>query len=206
MEPAPERNTLIITAVPQWTRLVGGARAVGEVDVARAALRRMETTAAPASRWPERPLHAGVQTLGIHLLTRWGRRSAHGALALRGYVAPAGPVLADGPWDDVLVTKARCDDGSTLALGLRPRRQSTRHGDSAVRRARPRQAYRLDVSGHELTLTADADGRATAAITLDGPTRASLARHDGTTTSTAATPMADAVPVPIPDEPVKEAP
>jgi hypothetical protein len=206
VEPAPERNTLIVTAVPQWTRLVGGARAVGELDVARAALRRMEADCGTGKSWPERPLHAGVQNLGIHLLTRWGSPLNNGALALRGYVAPVGPILADGPWDDVLVTKARCEDGSTLSLSLRPRRQSSVTATLQFAALDPGQAYRLDISGEELTLTADADGRATAAITLDGPTRASLARHDATTTSTAATPMVDAVPVPIPDEPVKEAP
>src|SRR5215218_491799 len=52
MEPAPERNTPITTAVPQWTRLVGGARGVGDAGLARAALRRMEATCGTGKRWP----------------------------------------------------------------------------------------------------------------------------------------------------------
>jgi hypothetical protein len=84
MQPAPERNTLIKTAVPAFTQLYAGARAVGEDDVARAALRRMEATCSTGRRWPERPLHAGVQTLGIHLLMRWSIPLNSAALAVRG--------------------------------------------------------------------------------------------------------------------------
>src|SRR5204863_8146688 len=107
---------------PRGTRPEGGAGAGGEAGVARAALRRMEATCGTGKTWPERPLHAGVQTLGIHLLTRWGTPLSSAAVALRGYVPPAGPALVDGPWDDVIVTKARSDDGVTLELTLRPRR------------------------------------------------------------------------------------
>ncbi|MDQ1425336.1 MAG: hypothetical protein QOD72_2834, partial [Acidimicrobiaceae bacterium] len=174
MEPAPERNTLITTAVPQWTRLVGGARAVGEVEVARAALRRMETTCGTGARWPDRPLHAGVQTLGIHLLMRWGTPLSSAALALRGYVPPKGPVLVDAPWEDILVTKARSDDGTTLQLALRPRRGSSLCATLGFGALLPRRRYRLELPGEVLIVESDALGSAAVDVTVNGPVHASL--------------------------------
>jgi hypothetical protein len=208
IEPAPERNTLIVTAVPQWTRLVGGARAVGEPDVARAALRRMESTCGTGARWPERPLHVGVQNLGIHLLTRWGAPLSSGALALRGFVPPVGPILADGPWDDLLVTKARCDDGVALDLTLRPRRDDTVTARLGFAALQPGLAYRLDLPGDEQVLTAGDDGRATASATIIGTIQARLVPVDGGGAAPAGEPRAvvEPIPVPLPDEPVKEAP
>ena len=174
MEPAPERNTLIVTAVPAWTRLVGGARAVGETDVARAALRTMEATCGTGRSWPERPLHVGVQNMGIHLLTRWGSPLNGAGLAVRGYLPPVGPVLSAGPWDDVLVTKARCDDGVVLDLVLQPRRAPA--VDAALRftALTPGAAYRLDLPGGGIELTADAQGSADVEVRLDGMTHATL--------------------------------
>jgi Linalool dehydratase/isomerase len=174
MEPAPERNTLITTAVPQWTRLFGGARAVGEVDVARAGLRRMEATCGTGRRWPERPLHAGVQTLGIHLLTRWGAPLSSAALALRGHVAPTGPILADGPWDDVLVTTARCDDGVTLELVLRPHRDGSLPVTLGFEALMPQRHYRLVLPDDAVVVTADGMGQASATFTVAGRVHARL--------------------------------
>ena len=118
LEPKPERNTLIVTAVPEWTRLVGGARLVGDEDLAQAALRGMEQACGTGERWPQRPLHAGAQTIGIHLLLRWATPLSSADLVLRGYRAPQGPILASVPGPDVLVTKARSHDGARLDLRL----------------------------------------------------------------------------------------
>ncbi len=98
LEPKPERNTLIVTAVPEWTRLVAGARLVGDEDLAQAALRGMEQACGTGERWPQRPLHAGAQTIGIHLLLRWATPLSSADLVLRGYRAPQGPILASGAW------------------------------------------------------------------------------------------------------------
>jgi hypothetical protein len=174
MEPAPERNTLITTAVPQWTRLVGAARAVGEVEVARAALRRMEATCGTGRRWPDRPLHAGVQTLGIHLLMRWGTPLSSAALAVRGYVPPKGPILVDAPADDILVTKARSVDGATLQLALRPRRDGPAHATLGFGALLPRRRYRLVLTGDVVTVESDSLGNATVDVTISGPVEASL--------------------------------
>ncbi len=174
VEPAPERNTLITTAVPQWTRMLGAARGVGEPEVARAALRRMEATCGTGQRWPERPLHAGVQTIGIHLLTRWGTPLGSAALALRGYVPPDGPILVDAPWDDVLVTKARSDDGVTLGLALQPRRTGEVNVTLGFGALVPQRRYRLVLGNAMHAIVAGADGRAAVAVTVAGPVEASL--------------------------------
>jgi hypothetical protein len=208
MEPAPERNTLITTAVPQWTRLVGGARAVGEHEVAQAALRRMEATCGTGQRWPERPLHAGVQTLGIHLLTRWGIPLSTAALALRGYVAPQGPVLRDGPWDEVLVTLARCDDGVTLDLALVPRGPSSSPVTLTFDTLLPHESYELALAGQVVAVAADAEGQATVRLTLDGPVRGALRPTGATSPRTGARQQQAVEPtaLAVPDEPVKEDP
>ena len=85
----------------------------------------MEQDCGTGQRWPERPLHVGVQNLGIHLMVRWGSPLGTATLALRGYVAPVGPVLRDGPWDDVLVT-----------VGPLAGRPDARRRDAAAPRAR----------------------------------------------------------------------
>jgi hypothetical protein len=174
VEPAPERNTLIVTAVPQWTRLVGGARAAGEREVARAALRSMEATCGTGQRWPDRPLHVGVQNMGIHLLTRWASPLNSGGLALRGYVPPRGPILADAPWHDTLVMKARCDDGVTLQLTLRPRRDEPVTVTLRFDAVEPGRRYCLALDGETQTLTADRTGSTSATVTLDATTSATL--------------------------------
>jgi hypothetical protein len=173
MTPAPERNTLITTAVPQWTRLFGGARAVGEDDVARAALRRMEATCGTGRRWPERPLQAGVQTIGIHVLQRWGSPLSSAALALRGYEPPSGPILRDAPWDELLVTKARSVGDTTLELSVRPRDAAgtfTLGFDALV----PGRDYRFVLPGSARSVRADGDGCARVEVTIDRPVDATL--------------------------------
>jgi hypothetical protein len=174
MEPAPERNTLITTAVPQWTKLFGGARAVGEEAVARAALRRMEATCGTGRRWPERPLHVGVQNLGAHLMTRWANPLTTAELAMRGYKSPKGPILREAPWTKVLVTKAISTDGSLLDLSLRPIDEAVRatlRFDTLL----PGREYRFDLRGETVSVHADADGVAVLDVMIDRPLDAMLA-------------------------------
>ena len=207
VEPAPERNTLIVTAVPQWTRLVGGARGVGRA-------RRRPRRAAPDGGdvrhrqvWPERPLHVGVQNLGIHLLTRWARRLSPGSRAARvrrpdradpgrrpvGRAARhQGPVdRRRDPGPDVAPTAPRAGDRDRLVHvaaagdGLRPR--------PARRRAR------ADGRRHGSRNDDADDGRATVDATL-APVAA------GPPVSTHRPEAVDVPAVPPPAEPVKEAP
>jgi hypothetical protein len=154
--------------------MLGAARGVGEAEVARAALRRMEATCGTGQRWPERPLHAGVQTLGIHLLTRWGTPLGSAALALRGYVRPDGPILIEGPGDEAIVTKARCDDGVTLSLALQPRRAASASVSLRFGALLPQRRYRLAVGEASYELTSGADGRAAVDVAVTGRVEASL--------------------------------
>ena len=78
----------------------------------------MEQACGTGGRWPQRPLHAGAQTIGIHLLLRWATPLSSADLVLRGYRAPQGPFLASVPGPDVLVTKARSHKGARLDLRL----------------------------------------------------------------------------------------
>ncbi len=165
---APERNTLITTAVPQWTRLIGAARGVGAHDVARAAQRRLDETCATGGRWPERPLHAGVQTIGIHFLVRWGNPLNTAGLDLRGYTPPVGPVLRDGPWDAVLVTKAVSPDGRSLQLALRPLEAAV-EASLSFDSLTPSTQYDLLSPDGVRRVTADDRGCAVAEVTVASP-------------------------------------
>ena len=53
-----------------------------------------------------------MQTIATSLWPRWGRPLSLGRLNLRGYEPPVGPVLEQAPWPEVIVTKARSEDGS----------------------------------------------------------------------------------------------
>jgi hypothetical protein len=167
--PEPERNTLITTAVPQWTRIVGGARAVGMYDLAAAAMRRMEQDCGTGQRWPERPLHVGVQNMGIHLMVRWGSPLGTAKLALRGYQPPVGPILRDGPWDALLVTTAHSPDGRRLEVALRPRVAAPVAGPLTFDGLDQDRPYELTIGDRAVPVTADGDGRATADVSVDGP-------------------------------------
>lgn len=167
VKPEPERNTLITTSVPQWTRIIGGARAVGMHDLAEAAMRRMELDCGTGEPWPERPLHVGVQNLGVHLMVCWGSPLNTARLALRGYRPSAGPILSDGPWDQVLVTTARSDDGVSLDLSLRPRRTAPVDATLTFSSLTPRSPYRLSVGDRAVAIAADGAGNAQVALTLD---------------------------------------
>ena len=166
LTPKPERNTLIVTAVPEWTRLMAGARLIGDEELARAALRGMARGCATGQRWPERPLHAGVQTIGIHLLLRWATPMTSADLLLRGYQPPTGPILSSAPWPDVLVTKARSSDGRSLDLRLAV------EGDAPIELGlaalEPRSRYRLSGGGVDAEAVADSAGRATVIVAGTG--------------------------------------
>ncbi|MFV0524967.1 MAG: hypothetical protein ACK5RL_10735 [Acidimicrobiales bacterium] len=120
LEPAAERNTGIRTAVPEWTRLIGGALGTGRADLAAAAKAGADRQCATEGRWPDRPLTSGVQNTGVHLFVRWGAPLSTADLALRGYVAPTGPVLRSDLWPAVLVTEAISPDGGRLELTVEP--------------------------------------------------------------------------------------
>ena len=141
----------------------------------------MEQDCGTGQRWPDRPLHVGVQNMGIHLMVRWGSPLSTAALALRGYDAPLGPVLSDAPWDAVLVTSARSRDGHTLDVTMRPRRDSPVMATLTFDALRPGTHYRLVLGAAEVDVPADGDGRGRAEVRLVGPVHAELRPIDGGT-------------------------
>ena len=157
MPPARERATYIPSALSGWFGVMAAAQAVGNQRVFDAASRSMERACSTGERFPHKPLQAGVQTIAMMLFTRWGRPLSLGALNLRGYEAPLGPILANAPWPEVIVTKARSDDGESLSLVIEPFRGSGSFR-FALQALRPRQAYRVAGTGLDTNLTADAQG------------------------------------------------
>jgi hypothetical protein len=166
-----ERNRARQTALTAWTKLVAGARMIGDERLASAAQRAADRQCATDDRWPERPVAAGVQSLATHCIVRWSTPMTNGDLNLRGYEEPTGPLLASAPWPQVLVTEARSLDGRSLDLTLHPHEHPAgellRLGFSQLE---PGTRYTLHPSGtgsgHGTELVARADGTATAHLAL----------------------------------------
>jgi hypothetical protein len=89
-------------------------------------------------------------------------------------VPPEGPVLVDAPWDEILVTKARSDDGATLQLALRPRHGRPAHATLGFGALLPQRRYRLVLPSDVLVVESDALGCAAVDVTVSGPLHASL--------------------------------
>jgi Linalool dehydratase/isomerase len=163
VEPARERATYIVSKLGGWTGIIGAARAVGNEAVAAAATRSMWRACATGQRFPERPLAAGVQSIAVALWPLWGSPMSLGQINQRGYVPPVGPVLEQAPWPEVIVTKARCDDGEGLDLVIEPYRDAPAVDRAFQFRALlPGARYRLQGNGIDRVITADATGRASA--------------------------------------------
>lgn len=159
--PKRERATYIMSTLSDWTGVIGGARAVGNEAVAAAATRSMERDCATGARFPDRPLRAGVQSIAVALWPRWGQPMSLGQLTLRGYVPPRGPILEHAPWPAVIVTKARCDDGSSLDWVVEPYSgDATTAREFRFRALAPNGAYRLRGGDIDRSIIADAQGRA----------------------------------------------
>ncbi len=162
-----ERNRARRSAVPGWTKLIGGARAIGDEELAAAAQRAHDQQCATGQRWPERPLSVGVANMALHMLVRWSTPTDNAELNIRGYVAPLGPILADAPWPAVLVTLARSSDGTTLDLVVRPGPSNddgpVEFGFEALVAG---TAYRLTGDGVEIEFVADDSGAARVAIAV----------------------------------------
>lgn len=162
-----ERNRARRSAVPGWTKLIGGARAIGDEELAAAAQRAHDQQCATGQRWPERPLSVGVANMALHMLVRWSTPTDNAELNIRGYVAPLGPILADAPWPAVLVTLARSSDSTTLDLVVRPGPSSdagpVEFGFEALVAG---TAYRLTGDGVEIEFVADDSGAARVAIAV----------------------------------------
>ena len=159
----PERNRARNTALVAWTKLVAGARMIGDERLADAAQRASDRQCATGARWPELPTTAGVQNTATHLIVRWSTPTTTGDLNVSGYVPPVGPLLTSSGWPAVLVTKARSLDGRTLELSIRPVEAAP--GDTlslSFGQLEPGASYRLD----DRPVVAAADGTASIDVCL----------------------------------------
>ena len=142
----------------------GGRRAVG-----RCRHPHVGRTLQHRRRWPERPLDVGAAGLGSYMLLRWSSPLDLAALNMRGYQQPAGPILDDTAWDDVLVTEARSPDGVSLLLHLRPRRGEVHGVRLRFVALHPWAGYRLLGAGPAVSVVADGSGHADVVLPVEGP-------------------------------------
>lgn len=170
-----ERHRARRSALAGWNGVIGGARLVGEDALATAAIDAAARQCATGQRWPDRPLDAGVPAIAGHMMIRWSAPLGTADLNRRGYVPPAGPLLAQTAWDGGLVTEARSPDGERLDLRLEPLAEPVESLRLELAQLQPGTTYVLDGAGPPITLTAGDDGRSSVAITLDAPAHFVLA-------------------------------
>jgi hypothetical protein len=144
-----------------------------------AAIRTSAELCRTGAEWPDRPLDVGAAGLGSYMLLRWSSPLDLAALNMRGYESPAGPVLDDTAWDDVLVTEARSPDGESLRLQLRPRRGEVHGVRLRFTALRPWMGYRLLGAGPAVSVVADASGQADVVLPIEGPLELVLEPVDG---------------------------
>jgi hypothetical protein len=136
-----ERNRTKRSALAAWNGIIGGARMFGEDALADAALQAAVDQCATGQQWPERPLDAGIQAFGGHMMVRWSSPMNSGDLNMRGYVAPLGPVLTNTDWHAVMITEARSTDGISLSLRLEPFADSVSQLQLEFSQLRPNTMY-----------------------------------------------------------------
>ena len=139
----PERNLVRTSTLLPWIKVIGGAQMAGRKELADAAMRTSADRCATGERWPQSPLDVGGAGLGSYMLLRWSAPLDLAALNIRGYVPPSGPIVTDGPWDDVMVLVAaqrRWPLARPAAATVR--RGNGGHGDAGAGAADARWALR----------------------------------------------------------------
>ena len=128
-------------------RVGGGSSAQVWADSCIRPARSSAERCATGERWPERPVDGSASALGSYGIVRWSAPLDLAGLSMRGYVAPAGPVLSATAWDDVLVTEAVSDDGVTLRLSVRPWGGRVERAELVFAQLRPGVTYVIDGAG-----------------------------------------------------------
>ncbi len=149
----------------------------GQKALADAAMRTSADRCATGKRWPESPLDVGGAGLGSYMLLRWSAPLDLAALNIRGYVPPSGPIVSDGPWDEVMVLVARSADGRTLDLQLQPVVEGTTViATLALGQLTPGWRYELVDADGRVLAAVDADKAGTGSVdaTVDGLTELTL--------------------------------
>jgi Linalool dehydratase/isomerase len=169
----PERNLVRTSTLLPWIKVIGGAQMAGRKELADAAMRTSADRCATGERWPQSPLDVGGAGLGSYMLLRWSAPLDLAALNIRGYVPPSGPIVTDGPWDDVMVLVARSVDARSLDLQLQPFAvASTVTATLELAQLTPGGRYELvDAAGRVVTgVDADDAGRGRLVVAVDGRT------------------------------------
>jgi hypothetical protein len=162
-----ERSTGYMTSMNEWFKVIAGAHAVGEEELSDAAWRRMLRDCATGRSFPERPLTGGAQNTALMMMVRWGTPLSGGDLVARGFVPPVGPILEYAPYPDVLVSKARCEDGESLDLTIEPHRAGSGDVHELTFLVAERgKAHRLTGDGVDETLQPDASGRVVVSLPI----------------------------------------
>ncbi len=174
-----ERHRTASSPVLPWVKLIGGARMAGEAALVAAALDASARQCATGERWPARPVRVGGAGLGSYMLVRWSQPLDLATLNLRGWVAPVGPVVADGD-DQLLVTFARCDDGRRLDLAFEPVGDRADRAWLALTQLPPGGTARLHGDGIDVCIEVDDAGRATVSLpAITGPVHVTVEPVDG---------------------------
>lgn len=166
----PERHHTSSSALLPWIKVIGGARLVGDERLIDAAIDASARQCATGGQWPQRPVAVGGAGFGSYMLLRWSAPLDLAALAIRGWVAPLGPLVHAGP--ELLITMARCDDGACLRLAVEPAATSAEGTLRFTRLLAGR--HRLRGGAIDTTFAADASGVADVALALDGPVQLTL--------------------------------
>jgi hypothetical protein len=177
-----ERHRTRSSPLPTWTKVIGGARLVGDEQLAEAAIKGATARCATGLSWPDAPMSSSAAALAAHLIVRWSTPLDLPDLNQRGYVPPSGPVLADTTWDDVLVVLARSPDGASLDLALEPFRETSVAAlGLRFTGLQPGLRYLLsdDRSDRAIEVRGDQAGCGSATVDLTGPSRFLLTPTDG---------------------------
>jgi hypothetical protein len=184
MPAEPERHHTASSAVLPWVKVIGGARLVGDERLIDAAIDASARQCATGEEWPGRPVGVGGSGFGSYMLLRWSAPLDLAELAIRGWVEPVGPLVEAGP--EALITLARSDDGVTVQVAMEPAvlggeceatLQFTRLSPGAHRLQLCASVPGTDARPDAVTFDADADGRGSITVRLDGPASFTL---DGT--------------------------
>lgn len=164
-----ERSRARKSALAGWNGIIGASMMYGEDALTSASLDAAIEQCGTGQRWPDRPLDAGMQAFGAHMMIRWSQPLSAGDLNVRGYVSPQGPILSSTSWEDVLVIEARSPDGESLTLTLEPLQERATSVNLSFTQLVPHASYSLisDLSVPEQAISLTSDELGQGKATLD---------------------------------------
>ena len=88
--------------------------------------------------------------------------------------AVAGPVLAEAPWDSLLVVEARCDADGALVLRVEPMTGEVVNAALQFTSLTPGASYQVEADGQLQRFVAAGDGTGSVQMSIDAPVRMRL--------------------------------